>query len=236
MACTTVLQEPFNNLSSWSTFAGTPTIVAGRTGNCVQLAASGRIRYTIPAPSESDRVTIGFALYITTLFTTTSFLTLRSDAGATEHIRLAMNTSGGVNASRAGSNPQSSGAFVLAAGTWQYVELQARMHDSSGSVNLRVNGVTWINATGDFKNAGTKTVFDTVELAGVGSGAGGRYDDLYLLTGDTCSYLGDQTIGADATAKVWNGSAFVSAPIKVWNGSAFVSAVAVKTWNGSAFV
>lgn len=235
MTCNAVLDEPFNSLAAWSTVSGSPSIAAGRTGTAAYLPSTGpgRIRYTIPAGVEWDTVTLGFALYIETLATTTSFLALRSDAGATEHIRLAMSATGIVTASRAGAFANAS-TLQLVAGSYQYVELQARVHDTLGSVNLRVNGTTFINVTGDFKNAGTKTTIDTIELSGIGS-ANGRYDDLYLRTGDTCSFLGDHTIGG-ASMKAWNGSAFVAAPVNVWNGSAFVGAVAVKTWNGSAFV
>ena len=41
---------------------------------------------------------------------------------------------------------------------------------------------------------------------------------------------------AGVFVKVWNGTAYVTAPVKVWNGTAYVNPLAVKTWNGTSFV
>jgi hypothetical protein len=74
------------------------------------------------------------------------------------------------------------------AGQWYYVEAKVTLSDTVGVVNVRVNGTTMLNLTGqDTKdNTGTKSVFDRVYLprGNSGYGTGVLYvDDLYILNG-----------------------------------------------------
>ena len=197
---TAILVEPFNDLTNWNATSGTPTIVTGRTGTAVQIDTNVElIDYTIPAISESDTVTMGFAFRWTDATTTQrGVLILRS--GGTSHVRLMLTASTGIlTVDRNGSaltGGNSAGGLVVA-NTWYYLELQAKLGDApNGAATLRLNGTNVIGPlTGiDTKAGGTKAVWDTVRLiVNIGS-ATNQYDDLYLKVGAGQSFEGDTAI------------------------------------------
>jgi hypothetical protein len=171
-------------------------------------------------------------------------------------VSLTVTTGGAIEVRRgnfAGTVIGTSTTGVITAATWKYVEVQAKLHDTTGTVIVRVDGTERINLpTVDTKNAGTKTVFDAVIIAS-SSGVTSLFDDLYVATGAGQAFLGDTPILEQRNtrqqvrvatnnvitgvfANVWSGSAFVDAPVKVWSGSAFTDVAALKVWNGSAFV
>ncbi|HET9665979.1 MAG TPA: hypothetical protein VFP09_04460, partial [Desertimonas sp.] len=72
-----------------------------------------------------------------------------------------------------------------------YMEVQAKLHDTTGFVTVRLNGVVIAEALNvDTKNAGTKTTFDTLRFSATG-GSNSRFDDLYLMTGAGDAFLGE---------------------------------------------
>src|SRR5439155_2772463 len=101
---------------------------------------------------------------------------LGSDAGATFHVTLRVSTDGSLSVLR---GPATGGviagptaAGLVAVNTWVFLELQATLSDTVGTAVVRINGTQVINATGlDTKNAGTKTVFDSVDLVPPGTSA-----------------------------------------------------------------
>jgi hypothetical protein len=235
---TTPLLEPFNNLTNWTTVAGAPAIGTGRTGNGLTFpGSSGQIRYTIPVASESNTVIVGYALKIAAYSGGTSQMVwVYSDADATQHTGVRLGSAGEVQANRGSSiSLGTSATGAIPVNTWCYVETRFILGDApNGSVEVRVDGTTKLNVTAqDTKNAGTKTVYDTVHIYNATSWLA-NYDDLYVACGAAEPFKGDIHIGA--TMKVYNGTAFVDGNVKVYNGTAFVDATAVKTWNGSAWV
>lgn len=196
--CTDVLQEPFDNFTAapW-TLNGSPTIVAGRNGNAANVTGvSQRLNYAIPSIDQSDTVTIGFA-YRTPAFQNLSLIMrLYSDTNTTNHTGLSVGTTGGLMADRGGVSVATSAAGTLTVDTWHYIEMQAKMHDTTGSIIVRVDGVEVINFTGDTKAGGTKAVYDAVRLGAVNGSSGGtnQYDDLYLSTGSACTFQGDHAV------------------------------------------
>jgi hypothetical protein len=197
---TTVLLEPFNNLSSWASAGSpTPSIVAGRTGTAATLqgVAGPTLTYTIPGANESASLTVGFAWKMTTL-ANRSICEFRSDAAATFHNKLfAFNTSGGLAVSRAPSTTlASSAAGVVAADTWAYIEVGIVLSDTVGTVVVKVNGYTVISLSAqDTRNAGTKAVYDSIRLTAPGTVAVDNwFDDLYVSTGTSNNFKGNITI------------------------------------------
>lgn len=198
-ACTDVLAEPFNNLTAWTPSAPAPDIVAGRTGNAVELNFTGaRADYLIATPNQSDTVTVGFAYRAPTLTASNRYICeYYSDSNATFHCALRLDGSTGqLNFYRGGATIVASSATgLIAVNTWYYLEVQVKLHDTAGFVIVRRNGTDVINATAlDTKNSGTKTVFDAFHVyMGVISNKA-QYDDLYLSTGSGCTFKGDHTI------------------------------------------
>jgi hypothetical protein len=236
---TTVLMEPFENVSAW-TAAGTPTIVSARTNNGVALSTAGdQLDYDIPSGDQTNTLILGFAVNFPVLPASgTAIVEFRSDAGATIHDSLNWGTGPVLLIRRAGSlTVLTTSTISITTGTWNYIEVRLVLGDSpNGVATVRLNNTQIGTATSiDTKNAGTKTVFDRIRIRPPTTSET-LFDDLYLLSGSGESFLGDQIITTTPQANVWNGSAFVNGGIKVWNGTTFVDAVAVKTWNGSAFV
>ncbi len=192
-----VLEDGFESLAKW-TIANTSVLRhrTGRTGMGMSADSSaGTAVFTIPAASESDTITIGFAWRIETLNGTRPMLTLRSDANVTTHLTVDSNATGSLEVRRGTTTGTvlASSAAGFVAGTWYYVELQAKLHDTTGFVTLRVNGVQVASATNvDTKNAGTKTTFDTIFMT-TGSTVVQVWDDLYAITGSDGAFRGDRT-------------------------------------------
>lgn len=79
--------------------------------------------------------------------------------------------------------------------TWCYIELKTFINDTTGTLELRVNGTTVATYTGDTKQSSSLNTARTIRLAGgVYSNAYGYIDDLYVCdgTGTTNNdFLGD---------------------------------------------
>jgi hypothetical protein len=204
--CNLVLQETFNNFTAapWAVVSS-PVIIPARTGNGAEInSISDRLEYTIPTVNQSDTVTVGFAWKTSAIIHTTAhtIISLNSDTGSTTHTLLRVNGSDGLAVDRAGTVIASSASAIISANIWYYIEIQFKLGDSpNGYVKVRVNGNTVIDESGlDTKNAGTKTVYDTVRLLTPSASSGGinHYDDMYISTGSGCAFKGDHTIGCDS--------------------------------------
>lgn len=105
---------------------------------------------------------------------------------------------------------------ALAANQWNYIELKAVIHDTTGIVVVRINGTETLNLTGqDTRNAGTG-IIDRLSHGANSSGTwNADYDDYYVvgLTGGTATdFLGDVRISAQrpggaGASTVWTPSA-----------------------------
>ena len=195
--CTDVLAEPFNSFANWSNQGA--TIVAGRNGTAAQgTTATNNPSYNIPSAGQSDVVTMGFAWRFTDAAPTSqrSILRLHSDFGALNHNRLLYTPSATtLSFTRATTVIGQNTAVTMTQNTWYYIEVQCKLHDTTGFVIVRIDGTEVINATGlDTKSAGTKTVYDQIELGPITSGCTHQYDDFYLSTGAGCSFQGDHAI------------------------------------------
>jgi hypothetical protein len=231
-----LLNDPCNNFTAapW-TVAGSPSVTpSGHTGNGFSIPAgsSNSLAYAIAGGSQTDTLTVGFWINFGSAGlqpgTANGYVALCSDAGATTHLTFRP-SAGFVAVYCGGTLVDNQPCAAIAANSWIYVEWQAKLSATVGTCVVKVNGTTFINKSNiNTKNGGTKTVWDTVKVTGMGVYGPWVVDDIYIRN--------DATFGVAPMVNVWNGSAFVSAPILVWNGSAFVNALAVKTWNGSAFV
>lgn len=201
--------EDFSALSQSSA-----VIVPGRYQNGIRItSASSPLVYRPHSTQEADTVTIGFAFKATWLTSSSNLLVLLSDAGATTHNTVRLNTDGSITVLRSTSAALFTTAVGLVAqNVWYYLELQIRLHDTLGAVTLRLNGATvGSQASGDTKNAGTKTVYDTIQWNG-GSGATVDLDDIYLATASTTpdAFLGNLTVetllpDGNGAANQWTG-------------------------------
>lgn len=122
-------------------------------------------------------------------------MTFWGDSNVTQHITV-LYTSGGTIEVRRGN----SGGTLLASAstglvhltTWNYLEVKVTIHDSTGTVKVRMNGATsdLISFTGDTKNGGTNTTIDAVR---VGGSSQARMCDWYIC--DTSGSVNNDWLG-----------------------------------------
>jgi len=138
------------------------------------------------------------AAFYTTTFNSTTTLMLFKDSSGNVQCQLRMNPSGTLffgdkNGIQIGST--STQAILLNA--WQYIEFKATFsNSSSGTCEVRVNGVTWVTSTGlnnaQNTNGGAIAIF-TSDLH-----TQSYMTDFYVLdtaSGRNTNYLGDVTVG-----------------------------------------
>lgn len=179
---------------------------AGRTGTTSMGNTTGSGLYganvgLLAVPGAGDAtVVLGSAMQ----FSTTAMVLIwvfYSDAGSTQHVTVAFDPSTGALTCWRGNN--STGTVIgtatlsgsaLLTNTWGYWEVKATLSDTVGEVHVRYNQTAVLDVTGvDTKNAGTKTVFDSVSYP-MGRGPNATFvDDFYLVTGTGApnNFLGD---------------------------------------------
>ena len=163
----------------------------GRNGSGLVMAGSGtsttnrNVKKKVLAADEHATFIAGVAWKSVSSFTNQSsgmgVLCFMSDAFATEHLKITAD--GALLTLRRGSTQIAQSIRTVQANTWYYVEMKATLADSGGTVEVRVNGEVWITYTGDTKNGGTKTVFDSVGLGWDSQNNTYTFDDFYLCNG-----------------------------------------------------
>ena len=208
---TLLLVDGFEDLSSW-TPAATPTVAAARNGNGALIDSTAEsLTFSIPTALQTDTLTVGFAIRWSTATppTTHDFIQFRSDGGTTTHNVLEGTGFAGLNGCRSTTNILVNSSPVLTVATWAYVEFQAKLHDTAGTMTIRVNGTVVASGVSlDTKNAGTKAVYDAVLIVGATS-TPFLIDDLYISNDST--FLGDVAVetlypNGNGAANQWVGS------------------------------
>jgi len=127
---------------------------------------------------------------------------LRLQEGSTVHVDLRVNTSRQLFVTRNGTQIGSTGATVLAVGAYYFVEFKAFIHDTTGTIDVRINGVSEISGTSlDTRNAGTPLI-DTILLGDNTQNTGSNQydiDDVYVcdIAGSVNNnFLGDSRVAA----------------------------------------
>jgi hypothetical protein len=198
----------------WSAYnGGTASSTTTRFGVGRSMSISNyfwNMKKLLPVPVSN--IFVGWAMYTATGGSTGSdtYMSLWGDDGSTMHLRLLLNTSSTLRVARGdGTTLATSATGTFIAGQWNYIEMSGTIADSGGRCVVRVNGVTVIDFTGDTKNGGTSTQFDTIVLGDIGGNVGPRvvtyFDDLYVCdaTGPAPNntFIGDtriQTISPNA--------------------------------------
>lgn len=184
-----ILLEDCDNFTDapWVVAGSVVVTAGGFTGNGFSIPASGAatVSYDIPAPQQTDQLTIGFRIKFSAIpGSAVAFLNWMSDAGATSHVTLRIyNPSGTLAFYRTsptavlGSVP----AHGMVTGTWYYLEASLKLSDTNGQGVLHKDGIQLYATAGneDTKSAGTKTVFDRIRFQGA-TGLAYIVDDIYI--------------------------------------------------------
>ena len=171
--------------------------------NAFSSSASGGLQ--IAVPSNPATLVAGYAFYVGSLPAASRFLFGFSESG-TLHTYFILRTDGKIEAYREGTPTllgTSSGA--IAASQYNYLEFKSTIHDSTGVITAKVNGVTQINLSSqDTRNGGSGVITNAHFNGVVGTARAtanniADIDDAYLVdtTGSTnTDFLGDVRVQA----------------------------------------
>lgn len=169
--------------------------VAGRTGsgNALRLTCNNELCVIRDGMGGAATIIVGFA-FLRESVQGVHNVALYEGAGATKHIGVLFAGSGIIqvfrNTTLIAQSP--AGSYVL--GTWHHFEMKVTIHDTTGAVEIRIDGSAVLAAAGlDTRNGGALGVIDRVTF-GANSGQPIRIDDAYVL--DTAGpknndFLGD---------------------------------------------
>ena len=147
-----------------------------RFGTGRSLANPGYIRFT-----PSAQIYVGYAVQMSQYNNNLNGwrLGVYGDNGNTVHLKVmftpAVTLYRGDNTLLASGNMPSNANPI---NSWIYFELSATIADSGGTCEIRVNGTTVINFTGDTRNGGTSTNIDSIASNTYDTSS--VWDDLYV--------------------------------------------------------
>ena len=125
--------------------------------------------------AAAQTVIVGFAFTCGTLTSGSNLVELRESA--ITHVQVFVGTDGRLSVYR-GVTLLATSVLAIATGTYYYLELKAKIDNTTGTYEIRINGVNWLSATGqDTQNAGTAVVNTLVVSSPSGTT---DIDDLYL--------------------------------------------------------
>ena len=146
-------------------------------GTAIEFAETSHLIQT-PAVASSTSVIMGFAYKQVGNPTTQRIAAFRE--GATSHLGLEVTSVGSIVVKR-GTTDLTELGLLIVQDVWYYIELKGTMHDTTGSWELRLNGVSIGSDTNVDTQAGGTGVIDNMILRG-GSASTSRtiYDDWYF--------------------------------------------------------
>lgn len=182
-----------------------------RTGTQSLKTATAEPKLSI---TPSGTVVVGFAMYLS-VGAVTGNLRLPGvwgDGGTVLHSSLGFDAANHLQLRRSSSPVIATSSQVFPLSEWHYVEYKANVADTGGTVIVRVDGVEWINFSGDTRNAGVSTNIDAVSMSEY---SGSVYiDDFYICntTGTANNdFLGDHRVdfllpNGNGAVNQWTGS------------------------------
>lgn len=115
---------------------------------------------------------------------------------ATVHVVICLTSTGRLqarNSSTSGTLLCESAPGVVQGGSYGYIEAKAVIHDSTGSVTIRYNGVQVASASNVDTRNGQTGVCNKIRISGLGGGISADIDDFYIgdTNGSNNDFLGD---------------------------------------------
>lgn len=118
--------------------------------------------------------------------------------GVTEGINLRMKTDGEIEVYRANTLLGTTTGASVGLNAWSYLEVKVLSNDTTGTVEVRINGDTKLSLTGIDTKVGSNAYHDAVRFLGI-TAIGHSIDDVYILDGSGSAnnnFLGDQRVVA----------------------------------------
>lgn len=157
----------------------TMTAVEGRdgVGKAAVGAGIGQI-ITYPVPSV-DTLIYGFGWF--PLTSVSNLVRFYSGAG-TLQLQFNIEADGRITIKRGSTTIQTS-TLTISFNVWHYIEVKCTLADAGGIFIMKVDGVEFLNFTGDTRNTGTDTQFTSVQTYMRASALNGHLDDVVILDG-----------------------------------------------------
>lgn len=159
--------------------SGSMVVRSGRNGRCLEIATQGYVQS--PHLTTDATTIIGMAIWLPPVTNTTHIVKLYD--GPTFGVNASITSAGYIAIKRAGTTlAVSAGAIPF--NTWFYFEMKILTHDSAGTVDVVINGTSFISLTGQDTQEGANAYHTAFRLAdAVYNGEDVRFDDLYFLDG-----------------------------------------------------
>ncbi len=157
------------------------------------IGAGGRVAFPITAPTAREYGVISSGFYCRA--GGALFLRVTNPAESVTHLQLGLDSSRHLQILNGAGTVlyTSTGAFAI--DIWYWMEFKFRIHDSSGSVHVKVNGADFIalQSSIDTRNGGASGKWSAVEFGYGGSSTG--WDDFHIAADDTGTdtFLGEGT-------------------------------------------
>ncbi len=168
----------------------------GRNGWCVEIVGTTDYFQT-PFLTTNATLVCGLAFQLPVALPA-SFATniMYFYEGSNEGVNIRVETDGKIGAYRFNTllGTSSNG---LGSGQWYYIELKVLTNNSTGTVEVKVNGSTWLNLTSQDTQPGSNAWHDAVRIGTVN--ADSRFDDMYILDGSGSAnndFLGNRRVVA----------------------------------------
>ncbi len=151
----------------------------GGSGYCIEIGGSTGYYFQCPNLTTDPTCVIGAAVKIPSLPASLN-LTISLYDGTTLGMNIRMETDGTLSAYR-GVTLVGTTVLALTTNTWYYIEFKVYVHDSAGTVDINVNGSSWLSLTGVDTRQATMTYHTAFRLGAPSLDT--SWDDVYFLDG-----------------------------------------------------
>ena len=150
--------------------------------------------------------TVGFAFWYATTTAGTNPILAFLDVSSRQ-VDLQLNQATGVLTVTRNGTVLGTSAAVLSISTWFYIEFQATIHSSTGSITVRVNGTDVITVSGANTQTSANAYANRIYIEGINSTS--LYDDMYIE--NTATFHGECRVltvlpNADSSPLQWTPS------------------------------
>lgn len=168
----------------------------GRDGGYSLAVTSSNQKLGRVFGTTNSTIVVGIALYMTSIGGS-AFAPIYLRTSQTNGMNVRINTDGSISVLRDTTVlGTSTNTGVISTSTWHYVEFKVLADNSSGTYEVRVDGVNEISGTGaDTQGHASFAYHDSIELGRGLLSSNVQFDDLYILDGagtDNTDFLGHE--------------------------------------------
>lgn len=177
-----------------------------REGRLAQYAmefrsSSGATYVTTPNLGNITTFIVGIAFKPLSDLNNRLLISIREDDDSTQGLNVFLNSTGTVSVRLNTTVLQTTGGTVITADVWHYLEFKVTIHQTTGSYDFRINGVSQLSASGvDTRAGATNNYANRIRIQGDDTesiGQGHVFDDWYVCD-DSGSvnndFLGDRRV------------------------------------------